>query len=105
MKTGVGVQKGDALQRSEMRSGPVKIRRITTARPDIYDLVHPSFTLAQVEVLDIFYTDTLASGALAFDMQNPQTGNTEIFRFLVPPSWQAGGGKVWAVNFNLERLP
>lgn len=63
----------DQLLRSEMESGPVKVRRRGTAKPHVAACTYV-FTDAEAQVFETFALDTLAGGALAFDWWHPVLG-------------------------------
>jgi len=73
--------------------------------PDSYSLHHPSYTQAQADQFVSFWKDDLAHGALSFDMADPLTGLTAVFRFTTAPKWRPIGGSKWALTIPAERMP
>jgi len=74
--------------RSNMETGPDKIRRRSTAaiRPISFMLF---LTEDQIDILDDFYVTTLYSGSLSFNLVHPRTGATVEARFVQPPEYSA----------------
>lgn len=94
---------GNNLIRSEMDSGPVKVRRRSTAAPD--DISGTMvLTSVQTDVLDEFYLHALAGGALPFLMRHPRTQALNRFRIKKPPTYTPAQG-LWIAGLTLEKLP
>lgn len=91
---------------TKMDSGPKKRRRRFTAgeRPLKVKL---ALTEDQVEILDSFFVDDLAGGALTFDWVHPRTGATVemVFTDCKPPRYSTPGGEKWYAEMELEILP
>lgn len=90
--------------RTEMETGPAKLRRRTTAAAATLSLAYLMGT-AQLAALDVFYADTLQGGTLAFDFTHPVTGETVSCRFRLPPARVALNGGYFRVAVELEVLP
>lgn len=92
--------------RTEMDTGPDKVRQRFTANVREYN-VQIIIDNSQLDSFDTFYTDTTSGGAEKFDYDNPRSGTTEEFRFVVPPDpqYEALGGDLYRVSFKLEQLP
>jgi hypothetical protein len=90
--------------RTEMETGPAKLRQRTTAATATLSLTFIIST-AQLAVLDGFYADTLQGGTLAFDFTHPVTGETVNCRFRQPPARGTLNGGYFRVSVELEVLP
>ena len=94
----------NATIRTEMSSGPVKMRRRFTAAPRVIQASTGQLTQTELATFEMFYETTLQMGALSFTHTYPPTGATETFRF-------TGGyevvpfGQGYAVSAELEILP
>jgi hypothetical protein len=95
----------DSVIRTQMDTGPAKVRRRSTAEPTMMRLGHPAYTTTQMRALVTFFETTVAAGALAFDMDDPVSGTTRSFRFMRPPQLKPQGAGLWAIDVELERLP
>ena len=97
-------QPPDTLLRSSTDTGPPKLRRRSTAniRPLSGVML---LTAAQTGILDTFFVDDLAGGALAFAGVHPRTG-VAIRANLKRPGYRARpGGLLYDVNLEIEVLP
>ena len=94
----------NATLRTEMETGPAKLRRRTTAATATLSLTFLIST-AQLAVLDTFYADTLQHGTLPFDYTHPVTGETVSCRFRQPPARGALGDGYFRASIDLEVLP
>lgn len=99
----------DNRLRTQMDSGPVKMRRRFTAVPI---KKRHSMTLRgdDFQTFKNFYETTLKDGTLRFDWTDPVDGTTVEMRFVTPytASLAAGGSaneRVWEINMNLEIMP
>lgn len=94
----------DNALRTSMDVGPPKSRRRTTAnvRPLSVMMI---LTTAQVETLDVFYDDTLASGTLTFNFDHPRTETTEEMQFAEPPIYGEPDGDYFKVTMKWWVLP
>ena len=93
----------DRSLRSEMDEGPDKVRKLTNAQPDILKFSQ-ILTIAQVEILDVFYKTTTDGGTIVITDTHPRTGSSVNLRFAGPPSYQHIGG-AWKASIELEVLP
>ena len=97
----------DSTIRTQMESGPAKIRQRFTATSMFYSL-SMRMTGAEYATLDTFYGNNKAT---SFDMDDPTSGQTESFRFTAPPQASVIAGEADAdkrlldVHIQLERLP
>lgn len=89
--------------RSDMDTGPAKVRRRSTAnvRPATVMLF---LTDDQLQTLDDFFVNDCASGALSFDFINPRTNSTVQARFVEEPEYPQADA-YWNVSLSLEFLP
>lgn len=92
----------DNTIRTAMDTGPAKVRRRSTAAPVTRSLAHPAYTLEQLRTLLAFYRDT---DALAFEMNDPISGEPRQHRFTAPPSYSAIGAGLFSVSTEMEILP
>jgi len=95
----------DVSVRTQMETGPAKIRRRFTA--EIRNIVYPLLlTTAQVETLDVLYYTTLEGGSLPFTHLHPRTGATVDYRFLEKPGpYTPLSHNKWSAELQLEILP
>lgn len=90
--------------RTQMNSGPVKVRRRYTAGVRTFTLpIHLS--PSQAATLNDFFVNTLAGGSLSFTWVSPRTNESFTFRFVSPPKYTARGGNNWNTHLDLEVLP
>lgn len=89
--------------RTEMETGPAKVRRRGTAAPEMVSGTM-LLTTAQVATLRTFFDSTISYGATEFDGTHPRTGASVSMRFMAPPQ-AAASGIHWLVTLNLEILP
>lgn len=91
---------------SDTDKGPPKVRRRTTAniRPISFKLM---LYKTDLEILDVFYTTTCASGALAFDYVHPRTKENVIAMFTpgTQPEYNERGGVLYEATISLDILP
>ena len=99
------------LLRTDMDSGPAKVRKLFTAISKDYsgEMV---FTSTQLGTFETFFETTLGYGVLTFDFPNPFNLLTTIeVRFKInskttPYTVVPDGGTLdWRVTLNLEKLP
>jgi hypothetical protein len=95
------------LLRSDMDSGPAKVRRRTSAgvRPLEGQLL---LSGAERAVIEAFFTNTLRSGALPFSATHPRTGASILLRFVEPPAYgdfPTATEAYYTVSLKLEVLP
>ena len=90
--------------RTPMDAGPAKVRRRFTAgvRPLQGRMLMDA---DQIEILDSFYINDLASGSLKFDITHPRTGAAASARFVEEPDWTHLSGPYYTVALQLEILP
>lgn len=94
----------DNVLRTEMETGPAKLRRRTTAGVRVLALTY-LLSAEQVADLDAFYKTTLYGGALAFSFTHPREGGTVSCRFREPPVYTPVNGNYYRATLNLEVLP
>jgi hypothetical protein len=93
---------GDNTIRSAVDAGPEKTRPRSTAAPDTVSGTMIVST-AQSVLLDTFYKQTTAGGALEFRWRHPRTGAEGYFRFKAPPSYTSAGG-LWIAKIEVEKM-
>ena len=94
----------DTAIRTDMDTGPVKLRQRTTAGVGSL-MVSYLLSAAQTATLDAFYETTLAGGSTAFDYTHPRTNATVSCRFVSPPEYTPANGTYYKVTLMLEVLP
>lgn len=94
----------EGVIRSQMDAGPAFVRRRYSAVPIV---ISGSLVLSvdQVAVLDEFYFETTAQGALAFDWRHPRTQAFVSMRFLGPPGYQSLSHDLYQASLSIEILP
>ena len=90
--------------RTDMDTGPAKIRQRTTAAVGSL-MVNYLLSTAETIALDAFYQTTLFGGSGAFDYTHPRTGATLSCRFVSPPEYAPVNGNYFKVTLTLEVLP
>jgi hypothetical protein len=95
--------------RTDMETGPAKVRRRATAVPRAFDL-ELSLSRNQVALFDAFYTDSIKLGALPFEWKHPRTGATCDMRITSTPTARpkaarGDGREYWSLSFSVEILP
>lgn len=90
-----------------MDIGPAKRRRRGSASRKF--VVRLALEEAQVEILDNFFLNTLAGGALPFDWVHPRTRSSATMAFTdcKPPEYRQPdtGGEKWYADMEVEILP
>lgn len=94
---------GDGLLRSQMDTGPAKIRRRSSAMPSTLS-GSIKMSGAEIDALKAFVVGTLMGGALPFNFPN-QRGGTSLVRLAAMPTWQRVTGDTYLVGFSFEVLP
>lgn len=101
----------DGRIRTEMDTGPPKMRRRFTATIKTYTLPPERFlfTEAQKTSLESFYDNTCQGGTLPFDWPEPYSGaGTLTLRFVLPLKWTSilpGENRRLRLPLTLELLP
>lgn len=93
----------DTTIHSQMDVGPPKIRRRTTAGVKKFSLTF-DMTGAQVIILEEWFLDELAGGAVPFVFPDPRSGSPVTMRMVGSPKVQSQGIE-FKVGFDAEQLP
>lgn len=96
---------GDGRLRSQTETGPPKVRRRSSAMPN---LVQGSMrmTRAQLADLKVFVNETTLNGSLPFMFLDPVTCLPVLARFGASlPSWSNRAHGIYTVALELEFLP
>lgn len=107
---GLGKQREPGTIRSQMETGPAKVRRRTTA-PVVRLSGQLVLTGTQVGTLETFHNSTLGEGADSFTWTDPEDDGTVTLRFVQPPAYSAvaghgtPGSRLWAAQLELEIIP
>lgn len=102
-RSGHDEQLGTNTIRSQMDTGPAKVRRRFTKRIDSFTADF-AMTSTQLETLLYFFSTTCADGSLSFAWEHPRTGAAATCRFIAPPDFKPYGMR-WIVSVRLEVLP
>jgi hypothetical protein len=94
----------NVVERSEMDTGPAKVRRRFTAGIQPMQAT-VTVTIAQAATLETFFDDTLEGGSLEFQWVHPRTQATARIRFVVPPTLTPRGPNYFVASLALEVLP
>lgn len=101
---GYGEQPAVNVVMTQMDVGPPKRRQRATAALRMFNATY-LMSDAQVEVFDDFYENTIAFGALPFDMVNARTGALETYFIKGEPNIVYADAGSWNVSITLERQP
>ncbi len=93
---------GDTVIRSEMDTGPVKLRRRFTRSIDTISCSIDITSVEQYEDLNFFFKTTLNGGVTRFELAHPITGVLTDFRFMGPPKYSPMGGFNFKVDMQWE---
>lgn len=93
----------DVLIKSNMETGPAKVRRRVTAsvRPV---KGHQIMTQEQLGIFKAFFNDTLYGGSMRFTWTDPTDDDPVEMRFVDAPTWSSQDG-YYRVSMNMEILP
>ena len=94
----------DTVMRSAMEEGPDKLRQNPNPKPGTLRF-QQRHTTAQTNILDQFWTRTLAKGVLTFQDYHPRTDQLQTFRLRSRPTYQHVGGPQWLTTLEVEVLP
>ena len=97
-------QPADGTIRTPMEEGPAKVRQNPNPVPGVIRF-SKRLSTEQTNILDQFYTLTLAKGVLTFQEYHPRTGILTTFRFKAPPTYQHISGPQWMAAMELELMP
>lgn len=95
---------GSTSTRSDMDTGPAKVRSRFTDAVDNYGC-SILLDFSEYNTLQTFFKTTLNNGTLPFLFVDPFTETEETFRFVEPPSIRALGGRTFRVSMTWEKLP
>lgn len=93
----------DVVERSQMDSGPAKVRRRFTSGIQPFQATI-TMTVAQTATLQTFFKTTTMGGSLAFEWTHPRTGATARMRFIAPPTLSQPGPQHFVAMLALEIL-
>lgn len=94
---------GDGRLRTQMDSGPAKVRLRSKMPAPLAGTIRMSS--AQVLEARAFVEDTLLGGTLPFGLPDPLTRERLLVRFVDLPSWSCVGGDWYDFAMSLEVLP
>ena len=100
--SGYGIANQDGVIRTEMDTGPAKLRTRFTATSDYLNF-QLFLTRAQRQILDQFYSSL--GGSINFNWTDPDTGQLLVARFKAPPSYTVEGALYYRASASLEILP
>ena len=99
-----GYQIGSTKIRSDVDSGPAKLRRIST-RPVNAITCSVILDFADVEVFRQFYNTDLNGGITVFEYLHPFKEAPANFRFIGDPDIKPLGGRKFTLNMSWEEMP
>lgn len=93
---------GANVIRTQMDVGHKARRRFTVAQ-DPHKMI---FEMEQTELATFktFFTNTIAAGALPFELTHPREGTLAVFVFTDEPNYRNVGGTIWQVGCPLKRI-
>ena len=91
--------------RTQMDTGPSKLRRRSTASSTPMSLVFKPVSNVVYADFVSFYDTNLQSGTLPFNMADPITEIVSVFRFVDGYSISPIGLDAFEINVNLEKMP
>lgn len=94
----------ETVLRSTMDQGPAKLRRRTTAGTGALSMTY-MLTRTQVDTLMDFFNETLAGGALGFDLTHPVSGASLTCRFRQMPAYAPVNSEFFRASIELEVMP
>jgi len=94
----------DVVLRTDMDTGPAKLRRRTTAEVSALQVAY-LLSATETALLDDFYMNTLGGGTLSFNYTHPRTAEAVTCRFARPPSYATENGEIFQAQLVLEVLP
>jgi len=97
-------QEPDLLIRSQVDAGTPKVRKRFTAAaaPAAFPII---VTDAQKATFETFFKDTIASGALSFDLELPDISGLSTVRLTDPPTYVPIGPNSWRIDLEILILP
>lgn len=107
--TSVGFAPAEQVLRTQMDTGPAKVRRVSSSTPTDVP-IQVRFSGADVTTFETWFTGTLLGGALRFTWKHPITGASVEYRFKARPHWdlEIPGDQHrsrWRAGFALELMP
>lgn len=104
-ESGYSLVPGDVTLRSDMESGPPKVRALSTVAIDTHTVsIDIDKSKDQYNILMNFYRITLQQGTQTFTFEHPLTGELAVFRFLGPPKFTPMGGVFFKANMGWEEM-
>jgi len=94
---------GNNVLKSSFLSGPPQSRRRTTKRIDSHEITL-IFTREELDIFELWYSETLKDGSLSFYFPNPKTKIEGTFKFDGQYEDSHIGGLYWSVKFRLIEL-
>jgi hypothetical protein len=94
----------NTMLRSNVDTGPAKLRRRYTAAPEpIVGTI--TCTSAQVDTFRTFFETTLNGGTTSFNWVHPRKQTAATFRFTETPKVSALGGDGFRIGLKMEIMP
>lgn len=82
--------------------GPPLVRRRSTVST-LTSTFTIQLTTTQVAALDAFFETDCAEGAIQFNLDNPETGDTELWAWAEPPAVSHVTGSIYRAQCSLRR--
>lgn len=95
---------GNTSLRSEMDTGPAKVRARFTDAVDVYTC-SVLLDFDEVAIFKTFFKTTLNNGVNQFEFVDPFTEDPSAFRFVEPPTITPLGGRTFRLDMTWERMP
>ena len=99
-----GIRKGSTTIRSDMDTGPAKVRRRFTRSVDMFT-ASIDLTTSEFSTFETFFNTTINGGVTIFEFDHPITGVLTNFRFVGDPEYSSIGGGNFRVSMVWEKMP
>lgn len=104
-ESGYSLTPGDVTLRSDMESGPPKVRALSTVAVDTHSVsIDIDASKDEYNILMTYFRLTLQQGTQPFIYNHPITQIPAVFRFVGPPSIAPMGGVHFKANMVWEEL-
>lgn len=94
----------DAVIRSNMEDGTVKMRPKFTRNRKTFEVKWEHLPDEQKQVFETFFAVTLKNGSLPFNWTHPKTGQQYVVGFSEPPTMSLTLLHYWAVSMKIQEV-
>lgn len=101
-ESGFSFAYGKSVISSSNDIGPDKRRRVTTRAKNSYS-VTINVNRVEFDLFDVFYRTTTNAGILAFDYEDPITGDAAEFKIIGEPTINSIGGGNFQISMTWEK--